>query len=67
MRFGHTCWCTVVSVKQPLGLRFTSSNESLTDVVFSSVLRELSLFMNVSTFLYGLRDRDIHSGRCFSR
>jgi len=43
MRFGHTCWCTVVSVIQPLGLRFTSSNESLTDVVFSSVLRELSL------------------------
>jgi hypothetical protein len=41
MRFGHTCWCTVVSVIQPLGLRFTSSNESLTDVVFSSVLREL--------------------------
>jgi hypothetical protein len=66
MRFGHTCWCTVVSVIKPLGLRFTSSNESLTDVVFSSVLRELFPLMNVSTFLYGLRDRDIHSGRCFS-
>ena len=40
MQLGHTCWCTVVSVKFLLWLRLASCLRDLTDVVFSSVLRE---------------------------
>ena len=40
MRLGHTCWCTVVSVKRLLWLRLASCSTRMIDVVFSSVLRE---------------------------
>ncbi len=40
MRLGHTCWCTVVSVKRLMWLRLASCSMRMIDVVFSSVLRE---------------------------
>jgi hypothetical protein len=40
MRLGHTCWCTVVSVKRLMWLRLASCSTRMIDVVFSSVLRE---------------------------
>ena len=62
MRLGHTCWCTVVSVKRLMWLRLASCSTRMIDVVFSSVLRESSLRYERLALLYGRRGRDLHSG-----